>query len=371
MTDERANLPSASGIARIASCRGSFLLEQSVDFETESSDSESGTVIHTHLSGQVTPRPLTPDEMDVADSCKKIEGDVRVQWKHAGEMRTIRESRLWLDDGDGKNVLSGQADVIYIQGSRALILDYKSSFGHVAQAAQNYQLATLAVLVWESYPEVNEITAGIIAPRVTHEVHAVEYNEEDLKIARREIRKLAAEALMPGGALVPGESQCQYCKAKMICPALKKEEKMVLDLPEAKNLSLVPDEEMAIARDVVGRMKKRCAEIEAESLRRAQLNPEKWQGLGWVVTEGSGRKKVTDVGLAAERLVAKGARWWDVAKASTITISAIKELCRAATGLKGKKLTDAVNEVLDGTTDTKQTKPTLKRVGAIEEEENE
>ena len=370
MSDERKNLPSASGMSRIHACRGSFLLEQQANYEPPEEllqEANAGTRIHAFLAGeQVT---LTPDEQGVADDCRKIEERIVGQWKGEGEIKTVREQRLWLDDGDGNNCVSGQADVVHIQGTRALVLDWKSGRSVVAPASENWQLSCLAVLVWEAYPEIAEVTVGIIAPRITHDVRACVYDEADLKLARKEVRRLVAEVMQPGQPLTPSEEACKYCKAKLICPALKKEADMIINLPEAKDLSLLTDEDVAIAMDVVGRLTKRCVEVKAESTRRATENPEKWKEFGWILTDGQSRKKVTDVAAVGERLVAQGATWSDVAAASSITMANVKTLARAATGKKGKGLDELVAAVLDGAVESKQTKPTLKRVGDLEDEE--
>ncbi len=360
---ERKNLPSASGLEQLALCPGSWNLQRGIP-DSSSPEADSGTRIHAALAGEVV--SLTPEEQDIADSCREIEKRTLDAWAKPDEgIVCKREERMWLKDG-GAEVFSGKPDVIYFQGKRACYLDYKTGRSEQTAAAENFQLTATAVLIGEN-PRIEEVTCGIIAPLVTHKVDLVVFDRAAINAACDGILASIAAAMKPDAPLAPGEKQCRWCRAQLICPAVKAELKTISEVTIHEPDLVVSNEDLGALLDKCGRAMKLIAQIGTECRRRLEAG----QTIpGWELVDAKGKRKVSDVVLVGERLAAAGAEWKDIAAASTINIGAVKTLAREASKKKGKDLATFVDSVLNGATSTSEAKKRLKRIGAALEDED-
>lgn len=215
--DEREGKPSASGMARLCLCPGSFMLEQKCPKSEDSDASAEGTLLHKHMEDGSEPED--PEHAELVAWCRQTEeGLVRQVFGDQPEAPYChREDRLW----KSSELYSGQADVVYVNYdfSKALVIDYKFGRGEVERAESNHQLAALSVLVQERYG-VNEVYAAILQPRVNRgTVGVVRYNEAELASAASYLEKKVREAMFGNAKLEPGTTQCKYCRAAAICPA--------------------------------------------------------------------------------------------------------------------------------------------------------
>lgn len=141
-----------------------------------------------------------------------------------GAENAIAEQRVFPDGLVGRADLHGTVDV-QIPGKQIYhIIDYKDGMSPV-EAKDNPQLELYAagVLAGLAYtPKSFQLT--VIQPKLaTRGMPVVStwnlptaalYNKVD------DIRRQAAATDDPNAPLIPGESQCKYCKAKGACPAL-------------------------------------------------------------------------------------------------------------------------------------------------------
>jgi hypothetical protein len=365
---DRQNKPSASGIARLASCSGSFGLESGMP-DSSTPEAESGTRIHAVIALKADRDTLTPEELEICESCEKIEHDVVEQWRlrhHIDEVtavHVVRDSeRLWFRDR-----CSGLADVVYICGELALVLDFKTGRVAADDGSENLQLRCLAVLVKANYKAVTQVEVAIIQPLVTHTPEICIYEGEELWLAQVELEKILDAANKPDAPLNPGD-HCRYCKAASICPAVHKEVETLSALTIHETGLTVSDEKMAELRGKCGVAKKMIASIEAEAFKRAEADPETWRRLGYEIKAGAGKRSVENVAMVGERLNALGASWTDISGECSITIKSVETLTRSATNEKGIGLKRKVDEVLAGCVEVKTAKASLKRIGNNEEE---
>lgn len=246
--DVRENLPSASGMERLYLCRASYQLESQLTDTADKTLADSGTRIHNALAGTLEADLLDDDEKWVYDRAREYETEVVesvfgvVDWENitsgekgawklpmesGGFLEVWRERREWLYSEDDEKQTSGELDVVYFdrQQLKALVIDYKSGYKPVTEPDANIQLRTYAVLTHERYGAVTVIVA-VIQPRCQPQTARAVYLEEDLVYAGRELRVVLAESQNPLAVRVPGPAQCEYCKAKGICPELRKEMKV-------------------------------------------------------------------------------------------------------------------------------------------------
>jgi CRISPR/Cas system-associated exonuclease Cas4 (RecB family) len=366
---ERQGLPSASGIERLALCPGSFRLEQGQP-DTSSAESESGTRIHAWLAGVARFDTLTEEEKELGQLCETIAARVVGRWESeisdSFPSVQIREKRNWFVVNEVR-VMSGQADLIVLNGGHALIIDYKTGRGEVEDPSLNLQLRALAVLVDQQ--ELETVTVGIVQPLAVAEPKLCRYDQAALAIARQELLAILDAANAPDAPLIPGDRQCKYCRAALVCPARRQEfEKLALTTIHETGLT-VSNQDLAALLDKCGPAAKLIGQIKAEAFRRAEEDPDTWRELGFEIQTPKGRSEISDIATVTNRLNEMGVPWPEITAKCKLPKTAVKDLLRPV--VKGKDITlkDAEWEVLKGATEQKAGKPKLCRIGVSEDDE--
>lgn len=216
LANPREGKPSASGMARLCRCPGSWRLEQMCPEPDESEAAAEGTMLHAHMEQGTLPEDA--EQAEAVEWCREMEVQLRAMvWPDVDitEADCTREERLWASDGS----YSGQADAVWVADGKALVVDYKFGRGEVESVVANHQLAALAVLVRRRHG-VCEVYAAILQPRASRAVPPlVRYDEAALDNMERYLDKAIAAAAAPDAGLHTGELQCKYCRAAAICPA--------------------------------------------------------------------------------------------------------------------------------------------------------
>lgn len=229
--DKHAYL-SASGASRWTACSGAPALEaQAPDDRTDYSD--GGTAAHELASTALTThrtaaeardgliqhhgatRADYPDDMvafvqEYVDYCNALPGS-----------QTYVEKRVsfdqWVPGG------FGTADHTKIDGEVAYVTDLKYGLGVPVNAVWNPQLMIYALGVLQDidlFGEVQHLVLTIHQPRL-ESVTTFEIDRDELVAwAEDELAPAAARAMAPDAPRIPGTKQCQFCKARAICPEL-------------------------------------------------------------------------------------------------------------------------------------------------------
>lgn len=356
MSDERHGLPSASSAHRYALCPGSFLLEQSVqEPDTAGADAQIGNRIHGYLAGEGI--ALNEEEAKLAINCRLQEVELaKAVFPFQDRLQRMREKRLWEYDADFSRSWSGKPDVVYHDGTRALVIDYKTGRGEVQHATGNVQLRALAVLVNVAYGPFDEVTVAIIQP-LAGKPTTCTYGAEDLVRASTEMTRLMDDIRKPGQPRNPSADACKYCKAKEVCPEAQAEVSNLPTLVPRDGLEIVMTPEQ-IAEFLA---KAPLAEAVIESVRgKARRMLEAGHAIpGWKLKPGSIRETITQPETVFGRFVEAGGTQAQFVGAISITKTKLKEAVKSATGRKGKELDAVVETILDGCTETKQTAPSL------------
>ncbi len=115
----------------------------------------------------------------------------------------------------------GTADFLAIDGSRAVLADWKMGRIRVAHPSENAQVAAYSLGVFEAFPEVQELTATICQPRLQYLVSHTFYREADFDALDLRIRTIIRRANRHGAnrLCVPFHG-CKYCRKQPVCPAL-------------------------------------------------------------------------------------------------------------------------------------------------------
>lgn len=291
MEDPRKNLPSASGLERLKRCRGSWNLEKQLTNIAPSALAERGTKIHSALDGSFDKDELEDQELFIYDRCKEIE-DVIISevFDHDHEvidrLILISEERIFLLDENGNEVMSGQKDKLRYDPvtRKALITDYKTGYKAVTDADANMQLRGYVVLDNQKY-DLTDITVAAIQPLCTPSWAKCRYVNGHIDIARKEILHILETAKDPNAPRVPGEVQCEYCKAKSVCEELKefalasldsvqKVHEIILTAPQEIDLreELIPGDELSRLLDRAKLVVKWYESIKDEAVLRIRTN---------------------------------------------------------------------------------------------------
>ena len=285
-------------------CPGSIREEAKYPDDRSGPAAIDGTHTHTMLefclSGPWEPEELVGQTMQDDDGKFLIDDDraerVRIAVDYVKQRvaeqpgcKVIAEQRVNPNRLIARDDMSGTVD-IQIHGTDVLeIVDYKDGMGAV-QAEGNAQLELYAVGALanadEPYPW-KRVRMTIIQPKMALRgqpaitSHEVDISEILAIVDRLVIEGAAVDA--PDAPLVPGESQCKFCKAKGSCAALASnvmkeigimfQPVMSLDVAQQsadKDPSTMDDGQILSIMEAAPLMRQLLEGVEKEALRRLQ-----------------------------------------------------------------------------------------------------
>ena len=319
-------------------CPGSIREEAKYPNDRSGPAAIDGTYTHTMLefclSGPWEPEELVGQTMQDDDGKFLIDDDraerVRIAVDYVKQRvaeqpgcKVIAEQRVNPRRLIARGDMSGTVD-IQIHGTDVLeIVDYKDGMGAV-QAEGNAQLELYAVGALanadEPYPW-KRVRMTIIQPKMALRgqpaitSHEVDISEILAIVDRLVIEGAAVDA--PDAPLVPGESQCKFCKAKGSCAALASnvmkeigimfQPVMSLDVAQQsadKDPSTMDDGQILSIMEAAPLMRQLLEGVEKEALRRLQSG-QAITGLKLVNGRGSRAWALQDDEIA-EKLIKMG-----------------------------------------------------------------
>lgn len=155
----------------------------------------------------------------------------------------------WVPDG------FGTSDAIVLKGDTLYVCDLKYGKGVQVFAVHNEQAQLYALGALEYYSfmqdQIKKVVIAIIQPRLDH-ISEWETTPEQLYKFGEYVSSRAELCFEANPERVAGEKQCQFCKAKALCPELKKvTEKTILssfdDLDELKTTDVLSDNDLRLA----------------------------------------------------------------------------------------------------------------------------
>lgn len=356
MIDERKGLPSASGYARLLNCLGSWALESSIAPEDAPEESEtvqtvgaSGDKIHAFMAG--LPVELEDAEERVAEKFKREEAELVAEFIGDPAI-TMREERLWFKM-DGHERFSGKFDAVFVGEDALLVIDYKSGWLGAEAAPKNPQLRAGVVLVNRKFHAMNRPIIVAVLSRFGRPT-AAEYDMHDILASESELRGALVDAEKPDAPLTPGK-WCDYCKARLICSALKAEREQ-LAVIDTRKLTLTDVQRIL---DVGPAIEKVLESAKARAKKALTEDPAAIPG--WELKPGAEKEKVRDLQVLYTRMSEYGTAPEEFAKACSITKSSLTALLRQKTGAKGRELDALLDAATAGIVEISTTSPSLKR----------
>lgn len=159
------------------------------------------------------------------------------------DAQVLVEQRFSIPCEAAPDELGGTADiVIYIPSLKLLVvIDYKHGAGVAVEVPDNPQLLGYATGAFFALTEtVERVRVVVVQPRCFHTLGPVREHDvgpDAIFDFSLELNDSVALCLSAEAPFVPGDKQCRFCEAKVICPAL-----------ESRALSLFSDASRQIAR---------------------------------------------------------------------------------------------------------------------------
>lgn len=149
----------------------------------------------------------------------------------------------------------GTSDAIVYKDSTLYVIDLKYGKGVQVFAENNEQaqLYALGALEEWQFLDVEKVVIAIVQPRLDH-IDEWETTPQELYKFGEYASQQAELCEQDDAPRVPGEKQCQWCKAKATCPALKKYTEQVMlasfdNLDDAPSVNKLTDEQLRLALD--------------------------------------------------------------------------------------------------------------------------
>ncbi|HEX7652550.1 MAG TPA: DUF2800 domain-containing protein, partial [Verrucomicrobiae bacterium] len=190
------------------------------------------------------------------------------------------------------------------------------------------------------------------------------YTNRELCPALDQLQKRVRACHDPAAPRVAGPVQCQFCRAKAVCPEARAAALSLTDIPPNVSLTVSAAEAAAqFTPEMLGQFLERavvaegviaaCREEARRRLNAGEIIP------GWRLKPGQQRETITDPQACFDRCHRRGVPLIAFLSAIAVKKCDLKELLRQATGLRGQALEAELDHVVDGITEVNLTQPML------------
>lgn len=364
-TQLRGEYTSASNAQADALCAGRHMAQKGKP-DIRTSDADFGTAIHKALAIQDS-AGLDMEQEDIYESCLKIEKNVVAQFfpELAGTVLTpLRETRMWVGWENWKH--SAQLDVAYRHQTKALIIEYKTLPGEVAESPKNEQLRDQVCVCYANTPLLEMIGVAVVQPLVTHSPQICVYKKDDIEKAMNYLYVRVRRSNDPNAARTAGPVQCKFCRAKPDCkeyaayasslsvtPIIKKIQPSILASPVS---SWTPDQR-SIFMDHLSFMQSWMETCKSEIKQKLKEDPESVPG--YKLKEGAKRSTIINPQLVYDAFLAAGGTSQQFMTCLEISKTDLKASLREAKKLKGKALDNELDAIIGSNFTVKQTEPSI------------
>lgn len=375
MPDERAGLPSASSMPRIAYCAGSLAAEQGLPPLPQKKVTQEGTNIHAALhTGDA--EELSLSEKEITSRIKTLTASAVESWREKyGIVKIVvesKEERFWMRDDQLNRSCSAQTDFVVIgvddDGMKhGLVLDYKSGYLDTTPSERNWQCRTQVACVSANHPDVVDFRAGIVASRLWSKLDETDYSPMDLARTIAEVRHVVWRAMQPDMPRVPGD-HCRYCKASAgACRQAAAYNLVVgVDMPATiDQLGIIARVKLMSVQEKA-RVYQRWSLVEnvfsaIESSLKVETS-EALASVGLILAPGNANKEITDTKVACDRLKSIGLTDDDLYPNMKLTRGKIIDIVADRLTLTKKAATAKVEETLGDILKDKPGNPRLKEI---------
>lgn len=343
---------SPSSRHRWALCPGSVREEAKYPEQASGAAAVDGT--HTHTLLEACLKSGTPAEIHIGSTLTDHEGSFvvdkeraeRVQFAldYVAERMTehpefvlVSETRVDPAIFFHRNDLDGTVDIQLIGDDYIEIIDYKDGMSPVS-AVDNHQLEQYAAgaLAMNNNRTFKTIRMTIIQPKLRLKgMTGLEWHEVDMSTLFQKFLNISDEAAATDASdapLVPGESQCKYCRAKGGCSALSGQAlaksgivfENIAQSAADKDPNTMSDAEILQVLEAAPLVRQMIEGVEAEAQRRLEAG-QSINGIKLVEGRGSRSWTLSDEQTASV-LSKMGVPKADMWKTSLVSVAQVEKL---------------------------------------------
>jgi len=286
MSDHHPHSPSA--LERQELCPGSYKMSVGLP-DGDDKYSAEGTDMHKRVATRNVDGLSAADTELVVLCVEELRRFGNDDWHHEVPVTVL----------DGFETLTeGTADAVKTREGQLIVIDWKFGYKPVTPAESNIQMLAYATGLHQRTGK-NVLTV-VFQPRLKLRTEGVVDATRAADVLKW-IRKTIDACHAPGLTLIPGEKQCQYCRALTSCPAARELDDFVALRPSGELMT--PEQIGGLLtywRDIV---KKRGESLEyraKEMLTAGEDVP------GWCLRSKAGAQKVQDAQAVFERATAAG-----------------------------------------------------------------
>lgn len=364
--DPRMGRTSASNAAADELCAGRHKVQQAareVLGEKSTPDAEFGQAIHNALAAQ-DPSGLDAEQLKTYEMCQAVESDILARYFSSDAMEAMqkvwRHRRLWGIFGGHEH--SGELDVVYRLGPKALIIEYKCLFGDIESSPKNKQLRDQAVLAWKHFLTLEEIAVAVDQPHLTLKPDICIYRKPDLEQAEKEMTARIIRSNSASPARTPGELQCGFCDGKMLCKEYQLWAASKLPMKQClleDPVAAWKTEQWVAFCDGMSIAQKWLNMAKEEAKKKLKADPNSIPG--FFLTEGRTQRTVVKVNELYARFEKLGGKLENFHNCIDVVLGRLEKELRAVTNAKGKGLEKAMDAILSGLIEETKTEGSIAR----------
>jgi len=316
--------------------------------DISSEAAERGTRIHDALEAQDI-GDLEHNEALTTEKCNDIISEIvdRVivpQLEPGEQSVTERETRVQSFAGIYR--YSGKWDLLdyWKQSKVAIVADYKTGPRGAEHAAENYQLASLAVLAAQRHgmPKDTKLYVAIVSPLKHPNYTMASYTVKDLPAIEDALANIAEHAHNPYAPASAGD-HCRYCPARHAC---EERNELVGEMARIETPTAITDPLQFAELLNLGDLAV-SAHKEHRAFAKTLLMEDKITIPGWKLQKTKGRSKIKPEPLMT-RMGDEGYLTAMLGTMVSVTKKGLTQVVRTKTGKAGKELESEVKRLLDG-----------------------
>lgn len=367
--DVRGGWTSASNAQADQLCPGRHLAQAQIpERDGKDRDTDSGNRLHLALLRR-DPAGLQGDEIERFGAAMMLEDALVLEFfapsmAERARKKVWREQRFWTkvqDPLSGRWLQhSGQPDVVYRNGTKALIIEYKGLYGEIPPAPENEQLRDQAILVRGNFITIDEIGVAVIQPAVTHESQICYYNLEQLKVAETLMFQRVCKSNDPNSPRIAGERQCKFCRAKAQCGEYNQFAGSLVPgmvaLLQVRPIDWTPQQraEFLAKRGIA----QRWLDDTVDDIKNI-LEKDPDAAPGFKLRPGNVKETIINPQVTFERFVQLGGTAEQFMPCVAVGKRKLQEAVRVVTGARGKSLAETFDKVNEGNIARSVAAPTI------------
>lgn len=220
------HINSPSTLARRVACPRSMALESLSPPSEGGADAEEGRRLHEEVAECLRgtpPAKIAEEVLECLAYARSLSG-----WGEDGTTLAVEEP-LVVRSISGVELTRGTPDLVLIGPRSIHVVDWKFGRGEVQSADGNLQLIAYALGVCDTFHGVagRSITAHIVQPRL-NKCSSHTYEPQRLAVLRSALADALSACESPHAPTHTG-AHCHYCRARLLCPAIRAEADAALD----------------------------------------------------------------------------------------------------------------------------------------------